>query len=82
MTKCDHDLCLLEAETDSKYCKNCIQLPTKECNLCTLKEMTENRKLSDAIEQRQESRKQSVVSFVVAAIIFIIIVGGSLMGWF
>jgi hypothetical protein len=33
-TKCSHDKCKRERVKDSKYCDECIQLPTKECNFC------------------------------------------------
>lgn len=33
-TKCSHDLCVRDKKTGSKYCKWCIQLPTKQCNYC------------------------------------------------
>ena len=34
MTKCAHEVCNNEAVKDSPYCKDCIQLPTRECNYC------------------------------------------------
>jgi hypothetical protein len=33
-TKCLHDLCVRERVKGSKFCNECIQLPTKECNHC------------------------------------------------
>jgi hypothetical protein len=35
--KCAHDLCMREAVGGSEYCRECIQLPTKECNFCKQK---------------------------------------------
>ena len=34
MPKCNHDTCLMEAAPGSAYCRHCIQLPAKKCNLC------------------------------------------------
>lgn len=49
--KCGHDKCINEAEQGSPYCKDCIHLPTKECNYCNIgdAEPSEERKLADAI---------------------------------
>jgi hypothetical protein len=33
-TKCSHWLCTRERENGSKYCDQCVQLPTKQCNHC------------------------------------------------
>lgn len=34
MTKCLHEPCQNEAEDLSAYCKDCVQLPTYDCNRC------------------------------------------------
>lgn len=37
--KCKHDKCLRDVEELSNgYCDNCIQLNTKECNMCLTKD--------------------------------------------
>jgi len=74
MTKCSHDKCVNEAEPGSPYCKDCIQLPTKECNYCNLGgvEPGEMRKLADEISKKTgRSRKMNPVTGLVITGLFV-----------
>jgi len=68
MTKCAHDLCIRNAVEGSKYCDQCIQLSTKECNYCELMIITENRILADEIQFEINRRNKRVVYLVIACV--------------
>jgi len=79
MPKCSHDKCINEAEPGSQYCKDCIQLPTKECNYCNIgtAEPSEMRKLAESIEQKRGTRITPVHGLMVTtAFVFVGIILG------
>lgn len=43
--KCCHDVCIRDRVKGSKYCDQCIQLLTKECNYCRKEEDTKKNKI-------------------------------------
>jgi hypothetical protein len=79
MPKCSHDLCLNESESGSVYCKDCIQLPTRECNYCNLAEMTENRALAEYITANAQSKRRFF--FVIAGIAIALLVLFVIVSW-
>jgi len=77
MPKCSHDKCINEAEPGSPYCKDCIQLPTKECNFCNIgdAEPSEERKLADTIERRKPTPV-----WLALVMVYFFILGGVAIG--
>jgi hypothetical protein len=73
MTKCAHDLCMRNAEEGSKYCDQCIQLSTRECNYCKLVVKTENRKLAEEVQSAINKRRNTMLYLVIVCITLVII---------
>jgi hypothetical protein len=73
MTKCAHDLCIRNAADGSKYCDQCIQLSTRECNYCALIVKTENRIVADKVQSAINKRRNTILYLTIICIVLVII---------
>jgi hypothetical protein len=70
MEKCSHDLCTRDAIEGSQYCHYCIQLPTRECNHCSLPEKKDGATIK---EKPAWSISDTVAGFTILGTLWVII---------